>query len=90
MRSSAAISIRLDPSKNGYSANSCLDYKQAYGKMIMNSKALSTLCNFIAEECDSKVRYLFKMFLESADAASKEGESSIGLTTIEEVLERKR
>jgi len=30
------------------------------------------------------------MFLESADAASKEGESSIGLTTIEEVLERKR
>jgi Cdc6-like AAA superfamily ATPase len=64
--------------------------KQSYGKMIMDSKALSTLCNFIAEECDSNVRYLFKLFLESADAASKEGESSIGLTTVEEVIERER
>jgi len=64
--------------------------KQAYGKMIMNSKALLTLCNFIADECNSNVRYLFKLFLESADAASKEGENSIGLTTIEEVIERER
>jgi len=64
--------------------------KQAYGKMIINSKALSTLCNFVAEECNSNVRYLFKLFLDSADAASKEGESSIGLTTIEEVIEREK
>jgi cell division control protein 6 len=64
--------------------------KQAYGKMIMDLKALSTLCNFIAEECDSNVRYLFKLFLESADAASKEGGSSIGLKTIQEVIERER
>jgi len=64
--------------------------KQAYGKPITNRKALSTLCNFVADECNSNVRYLFKLFLESADAASKGGESTIGLTTIEEVIQRER
>jgi len=58
--------------------------------MIISSKALSTLCNFVADECNSNVRYLFKLFLESADAASKGGESSIGLATIEEVIEREK
>jgi len=33
--------------------------KQAYGKIIIDSKALLTLCNFIADEYNSNVRYFY-------------------------------
>lgn len=64
--------------------------KQAYSKLIISKEALSTLCDFIAEECESNVRYLFKLFLSSADIASKNGESSIRLATVKEVIEKER
>jgi len=40
MRSSAAISIRLDPSKNNYSANSCLDYSFYEPPLISRGNSL--------------------------------------------------
>lgn len=45
--------------------------RQAYGKLIINKEALLTLCDFVNEEYDSNVRYLFKLFLDSADIASR-------------------
>ena len=64
--------------------------RQAYGKLIISSEALSTLCNFIVEEYDSNVRYLFKLFLDSAEIASRNGEKLIGLKAVEEVIEQER
>jgi Cdc6-like AAA superfamily ATPase len=64
--------------------------KQAYVKLIISSEALSKLCDFVAEEYDSNVRYLFKLFLDSADIASRNGEKGIGLRAVEEVIELER
>lgn len=64
--------------------------KQAYGKLIIDKEALLTLCNFVSREYYSNVRYLFKLFLDSADIASRNGEKLIGLRTIEEVIEQEK
>ncbi|MGQ9782136.1 MAG: winged-helix domain-containing protein [Nitrososphaeria archaeon] len=64
--------------------------KWAYGNLIIDEKALLTLCDFVAEECNSNVRYLFKLFLDSANIASRSGESGIGVTTIKEVIEKEK
>ncbi|MCR6691423.1 MAG: AAA family ATPase [archaeon YNP-LCB-003-016] len=61
--------------------------KQAYGRLVISEEALSTLCEFVANECDGNARYLFKLFLNSADIASRNQENKIGLKTIEEVIE---
>jgi Cdc6-like AAA superfamily ATPase len=36
--------------------------KQAYGRLVISEEALSTLCEFVANECDGNARYLFKLF----------------------------
>jgi len=64
--------------------------KQAYGRLVISEEALSTLCEFVANECDGNARYLFKLFLSSADIASRNQENKIGLKTIEEVIEEER
>jgi Cdc6-like AAA superfamily ATPase len=64
--------------------------KQAYGRLVISEEALSTLCEFVANECDGNARYLFKLFLNSADIASRNQENKIGLKTIEEVIEEER
>jgi Cdc6-like AAA superfamily ATPase len=64
--------------------------KQAYGKLVISEEALSMLCEFVANECDGNARYLFKLFLNSADVASRNGENRISLKTIEEVIEEER
>jgi archaeal cell division control protein 6 len=64
--------------------------KQAYGKLVISEEALSTLCEFVANEYDGNARYLFKLFLNSADIASRNEESRISLKTIEEVIEEER
>ncbi|MGQ9469792.1 MAG: hypothetical protein ACUVTD_08265, partial [Nitrososphaerales archaeon] len=64
--------------------------RQAYGKLIINWEALSALCDFVAEECGSNVRYLFKLFLEATDIASRNGERNIGIEAVKEIIERER
>jgi cell division control protein 6 len=64
--------------------------EQAYGKLIISEEALSTLCEFVANECDGNARYLFKLFLNSADIASRNGESRVNLKTIEEDIEEEK
>jgi cell division control protein 6 len=64
--------------------------KQAYGKLVISEEALSMLCEFVTNECDGNARYLFKLFLNSADIASRDGEGKIGLKTIEEVIKEER
>jgi Cdc6-like AAA superfamily ATPase len=64
--------------------------KQAYGKLVISEEALSTLCEFVANECDGNARYLFKLFLNSADIASRNGENRVSLKTVEEVIEEER
>jgi Cdc6-like AAA superfamily ATPase len=58
--------------------------KQAYGKLVISEEVLSMLCDFVANEYDGNARYLFKLFLNSADIALKNGEDKIGLKTVEE------
>jgi Cdc6-like AAA superfamily ATPase len=64
--------------------------KQVYGKLVISEEALSTLCNFVANECDGNARYLFKLFLNSTDIASRNGENRVSLKTVEEVIEEER
>jgi Cdc6-like AAA superfamily ATPase len=64
--------------------------KQAYGRLVISEEALSMLCEFAANECGGNARYLFKLFLNSADIASRNGESRVSLKTIEEVIEEEK
>jgi len=64
--------------------------KQAYGRLVISEEALSTLCEFAANECGGNARYLFKLFLNSADIASRNGENRVNLKTVEEVIEEER
>lgn len=64
--------------------------KQAYGKLIIDQKALFTLCDFVEGEYEGNVRDLFKLFLNSTDIASKNGESKVGLATVKEVIEKEK
>jgi Cdc6-like AAA superfamily ATPase len=64
--------------------------KQAYGKLVISEEALSMLCEFVANEYDGNARYLFKLFLNSADIASRNGEGKMGLKTVEKVIEEER
>jgi len=64
--------------------------KQSYGKLIISSETLSKLCDFVTEEYDSNVRYLFRLFLNSADIASRNGEKLIGLRVVEEIIEQEK
>ena len=48
------------------------------------------LYDFVANECDGNARYLLKLFLSSADIASRNGEGKIGLKTIEGFIEEER
>jgi len=64
--------------------------KQAYGRVVISEEALSTLCEFVANECDGNARYLFKLFLNSVDIASRNGEYKIGPKTIEKVIEEEK
>jgi len=64
--------------------------KQAYGKLIIDKDALLTLCDFVNSEYDSNVRYLFKLFLDSAEIASRNGEKLIGPRVVEEVIEQEK
>jgi len=64
--------------------------KQTYGRLVISEEALSMLCDFVANECDGNARYLLKLFLSSADIASRNGEGKIGLKTIEGFIEEER
>lgn len=61
---------------------------QAYGRMIIEEKALSKLCEFVANEGEGSARYLLQLFLSLCESEKEEGK--ISLSAVERILNEER
>lgn len=61
---------------------------QAYGKMIIEEKALSKLCEFVANEGEGSARYLLQLFLSLCE--SEQEERRISINAVERILNEER
>jgi len=61
---------------------------QAYGRMIIEDKALSRLCEFVANEGQGSARYLLQLFLSLCE--SEKGEGRISVNAVERLLDEEK